>query len=69
MVGETVEVRILEIGRTQVKIGVVAPREVGIYRSEISQLNRQAAVSSVGDPNVRSAIAALRNTLEKRKGG
>ena len=65
MVGETVEVHILEIGRGQVKIGVVAPREIGIYRSEISRLNRRAALSDPKHPGVRTAIAALQQLLKK----
>lgn len=67
MVGDEVEVRILEINRGEVKIGVVAPREVGIYRSEISQMNRRAARGNLQDPAVKSAIAALQKILHTRK--
>ena len=65
-IGDSVEVRVLEIGRNQVKIGVVAPREIGIYRSEISQMNRRAAVDDVHAARVRSAAAVLRGRLEGR---
>ncbi len=67
LVGDNVEVRILEISRGQVKIGVVAPREVGIYRSEISRMNRQAAVASLEDPRVKEGAAALRRALDRRE--
>lgn len=66
-IGDTVEVHILEIGRGQVKIGVVAPREVGIYRSEISRLNRRSALGDIQRPEVKAALAALRNTLKTRQ--
>ena len=66
MVGDSVEVRILEIGRNQVKIGVVAPREIGIYRSEISRLNRRAALGNIRSPDVHDALTALRRTLKRR---
>jgi carbon storage regulator len=62
-IGEAVEVRILEIARGQVKIGVEAPREVGIYRTEISEMNRQAALENPRAPQVRSAAQALRRRL------
>ncbi len=62
-IGDSVEVRILEIGRNQVKIGVNAPREVGIYRTEISQLNRRSVVGDPKAPQVRAAAAALRKAL------
>ncbi len=68
MVGDTVEVRILEIGRGQVKIGVVAPREVGIYRTEISRMNRRAAVEDLQSPDVKTAIAVLQKILKDREG-
>ncbi len=68
MVGDQVEVRILEISRTQVKIGVVAPREVSIYRSEISRLNRRAALGDLRKPEVKAAIAAVQKALSKNDG-
>ena len=66
-IGDAVEVRILEIGRNQVKIGVIAPREVGIYRSEISQMNRRAAVSDLQHPSVRNAAEVLRDRLRRQR--
>ncbi len=68
MVGDQVEVRILEISRAQVKIGVIAPREVGIYRSEISRLNRSAVLGDLRKPEVKAAIAAVRKALSKNDG-
>ncbi len=66
-IGDSVEVRILEIGRNQVKIGVVAPREIGIYRTEISQMNRRAAIGNLRDPGVRSAARAIQEALRRRQ--
>lgn len=42
-VGDNVEVRILGVSTGAVKIGVVAPREVPVYRSELAEINREAA--------------------------
>jgi carbon storage regulator len=44
-IGQDVEVRILTVSRNQVKIGVVAPREVEIYRSELEESNRRAVMA------------------------
>lgn len=63
MVGETVEVRILDVRNGQVKIGVLAPREIGIYRIEISRLNQRAALADVEKPEVKSVIAVVRKAL------
>lgn len=44
-IGLDVEVRILSVSRNQVKVGVLAPREVEIYRSELEESNRRAVVA------------------------
>lgn len=67
LVGDNVEVHILEVRGGEVKIGVVAPREVAIYRSEIAHLNRQAAVRDRQAPGVKNAIAALQKSLQARR--
>jgi len=50
MLGDNVEVRILDVSRHQVKVGVQAPRSVPVYRKEIyekvREANRAAASSS-----------------------
>ncbi len=59
--GPDVEVRILSVKRNQVKIGVIAPRAVDIYRSELEESNRRAVV-----PNWRVAgLAELARKLKK----
>jgi carbon storage regulator len=50
MLGDTVEVLILEISRHQVKLGIRAPRALPVYRKEIyiqiREANKAAASSS-----------------------
>lgn len=35
MIGDDVKIRVLEIKGHQIKLGIDAPREVGVYREEI----------------------------------
>ena len=63
-VGESVEVRILQVGRSHVKIGVIAPREIEIYRTELSNLNRQAVVHDWRDPVVRQRLQGVLGGLK-----
>ncbi len=63
-VGESVEVRILQVGRSHVKIGVIAPREIEIYRTELSNLNRQAVVHDWKDPAVRQRLQGMLGGLK-----
>jgi carbon storage regulator len=43
-IGDDVEVHILTVSRNQVKIGIVAPREIEVYRSELEESNRRAVM-------------------------
>ena len=57
IIADNIEITVLEIGKDKVKIGVNAPKEVKIIRSELKdarQTNEQAAHAS------GSAIADLR---------
>ena len=49
LIGDEIELRVLEISGGQVKLGVIAPREIAIRRTELEELNRQALI-----PNWRS---------------
>lgn len=60
MIGDDIEVKVLDLKESQVKLGIVAPREVAVHRREvylaIQAENAQAAtVSQVeGLPNLLS---------------
>lgn len=50
-IGETIEIEVLAIEGNQVKLGIRAPREVPILRSEVRELeevNRRSAQSAPG---------------------
>ncbi|MEZ5367167.1 MAG: carbon storage regulator [Bryobacterales bacterium] len=61
-IGADVEVYILSISRNQVKIGVVAPPEVEIYRSELEESNRRAVVEDWRN----AGLAELAQRLKKQ---
>ena len=46
LIGEDIEIEVLEVGATQVKLGIAAPKEITVLRSEVrqtQQANRAAA--------------------------
>lgn len=49
MIGENIEVKILDLKDNQVKVGIVAPRSVAVHRMEVYQAiqaeNAQAATA------------------------
>lgn len=65
MIGNDIEVTILDIRNDQVKIGIRAPKDVGIYRKEIylqiQEENKQAVEMEVPD------LGALEELLSKRE--
>lgn len=62
IIGDGIEIKILEVKGEQVKIGIEAPKSVPIYRKEIyikiQEENRKAAESSDG-------LAQLFNFMKK----
>ena len=51
MIGNDIEITILDIRNDQVKIGISAPKQVGIYRKEIylqiQEENKQAVTEDI----------------------
>lgn len=59
VIGEDIEIEILETSPTQVKLGISAPKEVIVLRSEIRvtrDVNRAASTHSP-DPDILSHLA------------
>ena len=54
VLGQNVEIRILEVSRCQVKLGIEAPRSLPVYRKEIFDQIRDAnkAAASSSDSQV-----------------
>jgi carbon storage regulator len=65
LIGEGIEIEILETGSSHVKLGIRAPKEVVVLRKEIQitgQQNLAAAKEKSGD-----AVNSVLRTLKKRQ--
>jgi len=60
LIGEDIEIQILHIGESRIKIGIMAPKSVPVTMKEV-QLVRQENVAAA---QMRS-VAALRGMLER----
>lgn len=54
MIGDDIEVKVLDLKENQVKIGILAPKEVAVHRREVylaiqAENEQAAAASDVGD--------------------
>ena len=65
LVGDNVEIEILDISPTQVKIGIRAPKEVSVFRKEI-RLTREANVAAA---NGSATPATIESFVEKLRVG
>ncbi len=61
-IGEGVEIKILEVGASQVKLGIEAPKEVTILRSEVreTQQANQAAARQASPELMAEMLKKLR---------
>ena len=63
VIGDGVEVRVLRIGRDGVRLGVSAPPDVGVHRSEIYDLIRdQNRVAAKSCRSPQALIAQVRRS-------
>jgi carbon storage regulator len=71
MVGDNVRVVVVAVDRDQVKLGIEAPREIAVHRSEIyeeiQRSNRSAAIAPAPAQRSRSSTAPA--SLSPRKKG
>ena len=63
-IGDGIEIEVVEISRTRVKLGVVAPRNVAVVRKEalaVAAENRRALeLVAAGPEGVRETLALLK---------
>jgi carbon storage regulator len=60
-IGEDIEVQVLEASSTQVKLGIRAPKSIGVVRSEIRTVGKQnqASAQSIGSPRLEKLLKKL----------
>lgn len=65
IIGDNIEVMIVEIKGDQVKLGIKAPKEVSLYRGEIylaiQEENKEAAKSNTSTADVANLIKTKKN--------
>jgi carbon storage regulator len=67
MIGETIKIRILGVQDGQVKIGIDAPKEIKVYRTELyEQIHKEnVEASKTQKETVSQAAARLRHKNEE----
>lgn len=60
VIGDGIEITIVEIKGDKVRLGIVAPRDVAVHRKEVWQAIRDANVAAAGSQGVDAATDLLR---------
>lgn len=63
LIGEEVELQVIETSPSRVKFGILAPRQIPVIRKEVVELRRQNMAASLKADN--TSIAALASRLRK----
>jgi len=71
MVGDNVRVVVVAVDRDQVKLGIEAPREIAVHRSEIyEEIQRSNRSAAAAQPDVPApAVPVERGTVQRGKKG
>lgn len=65
LLGPDIEIEVVEISKSRVKLGVRAPRTLSVTRRETSAIaaeNKQATALAVAGPGLENIVRLLRNT-------
>ncbi len=66
-IGDSITVKILGIHEGQVKIGIEAPKEIKVYRSELFDLIQKENIQA--SKSEKSAVSKAALALREKKGG
>jgi carbon storage regulator len=58
VIGDGIEVRVLRLGKSSVKLGVTASRQVPVHRREVYDQIRQANVTAAADASTAASVAS-----------
>ena len=67
LIGGDIEVVVLEAGANRVKLGILAPREVLVFRKELELTREQNRVAATADALALSRLAGALGSLGLRR--
>lgn len=67
IINDNIEIKIIDLRSDQVKIGIIAPRDVKVYRREVYEEIQQENASAARATIATSSVDALRNMMSSKK--
>ena len=65
MIGDDVEIQVLSVAGEKVRLGITAPRDVGIFRNEVYERIENESATSATSTNGRADDDAVDEALER----
>ncbi|HTP88015.1 MAG TPA: carbon storage regulator [Bryobacteraceae bacterium] len=67
LIGDDIEIVVLEAGANRVKLGIMAPREILVFRKELELTREQNRVAATADVTALSRLANVLGDLGLRR--
>jgi carbon storage regulator len=67
MIGEEIEIVVLERDGDSVRLGIRAPKNIPVYRKEIFEEIRQANQAALQSPDLKDLLALFQHTVKKQE--
>ncbi|MGA3024978.1 MAG: carbon storage regulator [Bryobacteraceae bacterium] len=67
LIGEDIEVVVLEAGANRVKLGILAPRAILVFRKELELTREQNRVAAAADAVALSRLASALDSLGRQR--
>jgi len=67
MIGDEIEIKIIEVKGDQVKVGISAPRLVSVHRKEVFEQIKSANIEATGSQDKIDKIKSFSSLFKKNK--
>lgn len=69
IISDNIEIKVIGIKQDQVKIGIIAPKDVKIFRKEIYDEIQKANIAAAAQPSNLEGLKGVLSSQEKAKKG
>lgn len=67
MIGDEIEIKIIEVKGDQIKVGIQAPRNIAVHRKEIYEEIKKANIEATDSKNKIDKIKSISGLFKKKK--
>jgi carbon storage regulator len=68
IINDNIEIKIIGVKQDQVKIGIIAPKDVKIFRKEIYEEIQRANIAAATSTGMMEGLKKVKDKLSKKEG-